>query len=193
MFELPSLPYPEAGLEPVISEKTLELHHGKHHQGYVNKLNNLIEGTEFEKASLEEIIKKAKGGTFNNAAQVWNHTFYWNCMNPVNSKTSPTADLEKAINEEFGSMDDFQKAFKESATGLFGSGWVWLVQKNGGSIAIKGGQNAYNPIVDDLTPLLTCDVWEHAYYLDYQNARGQYVDKFWDVVNWDFVSAQMKT
>jgi superoxide dismutase, Fe-Mn family len=192
MFELPSLPYEKEVLEPVISKRTLDFHYGKHHQKYVNTLNDLIEGTEFEGASLEDIIKKSKGPTFNNAAQVWNHTFYWKCMDSASKESSPSDALAKAIKDQWGSLKDFQEEFSKSATSLFGSGWVWLVQKEDGSLAIFQGQNAENPMSEGHNPVLTCDVWEHAYYLDYQNARAEYVKKFWDVVNWDFVSAQFE-
>lgn len=187
-FELPPLPYAKDALEPHISAETLEYHYGKHHQTYVTKLNNAIPGTEFENLSLEDIIMKSSGGVFNNAAQVWNHTFYWNCMTP-DSAGKPSGDLAKAIDDTFGSVDAFTEKFNELAAGNFGSGWTWLVKNSDGSIEIVNTSNAGNPLTDGKTPLLTCDVWEHAYYIDYRNARPKYLESFWKLVNWDFVAA----
>ncbi|MFP4130746.1 MAG: superoxide dismutase [Thiohalospira sp.] len=187
--QLPDLPYSKDALEPHISAETLEYHHGKHHNTYVTKLNGLIPGTEFENASLEEIIRKAPaGGIFNNAAQVWNHTFYWNCMSP-DGGGEPSGALADAINAKFGSFADFKEKFSEMAVGNFGSGWTWLVKKADGSVEIVNTSNAGNPLRDGDTPLLTIDIWEHAYYIDYRNARPKYVENFWNLVNWDFVAS----
>ena len=185
--ELPPLPYEMTALEPHISARTLEFHYGKHHAGYVKKLNNMIPGTEFESDSLEDIIRNASGGIFNNAAQVFNHTFYWQCMSP-NGGGEPSGALAKALIKSFGSVGEFRERFSEQAGGLFGSGWAWLVRKPDGSLAIAQTSNAGCPIASGDHPLLTCDVWEHAYYLDYQNARPDYVKAFWNLVNWDFVA-----
>ena len=186
--ELPDLPYAKNALEPHISAETLEYHHGKHHATYVNNLNNLIPGTEFEHKSLEDIIKTAPaGGVFNNAAQVWNHTFYWNCMSP-NGGGEPTGALRDAINQAFGSFADFKEKFSTAGATNFGSGWTWLVKKADGSVDIMNTSNAGCPLTEDVTPLLTMDVWEHAYYIDYRNARPKYIEAFWNVVNWDFVA-----
>ncbi|WP_018140890.1 superoxide dismutase [Thioalkalivibrio sp. ALJ7] len=191
-YELPELPYAKNALEPHISAETLEYHHDKHHATYVTKLNGLLPGSEFENASLEDIVKKAPaGGIFNNGAQVWNHTFYFNCMAP-NAGGEPSGKLADAINSAFGSFDAFKEKFNESAVGNFGSGWTWLVQNSDGSVEIVNTSNAANPMRDGKTPLLTCDVWEHAYYIDYRNARPKYLENFWAVVNWDFVAQQMK-
>lgn len=187
--ELPPLPYALNALEPHISQETLEYHHGKHHKAYVDKLNGLIPGTEFENLSLEEIIKQAPaGGVFNNAAQVWNHTFYWNCMSP-NGGGAPSGKLGDAIDKAFGSFDEFKKKFVEMGTNNFGSGWTWLVKKADGGVEIVNTSNANTPLTDASNKsLLTCDVWEHAYYIDYRNARPKYLEAFWNVVNWDFVA-----
>ncbi len=185
--ELPALPYAQDALEPHISAETLEYHYGKHHQTYVTNLNNLIEDSEFADASLEEIIMKASGGLFNNAAQVWNHTFYWNCLTP-NGGGEPSGDLLAAINSTFGSFDEFKQQFATSCATNFGSGWTWLVKNSDGSIEIVHTSNAGSPLTTGQTPLLTCDVWEHAYYIDYRNARPKYVEHFWNLVNWDFVA-----
>jgi Fe-Mn family superoxide dismutase len=184
---LPDLPYPENALEPHISAETLQFHHDKHHATYVQKLNGLIEGTEFESASLEDIIKNASGGIFNNGAQVWNHTFYWNCLSP-NGGGAPTAELAAAIDAAFNSFDEFKARFSESAVTNFGSGWTWLVKNPDGTLEIVNTSNAANPMTDGKQPLLTCDVWEHAYYIDYRNARPKYIEAFWNLVNWDFVA-----
>ncbi len=185
--KLPDLPFDKKALEPHISAETFEFHHGKHHQAYVSKLNGMIGGTEFEDASLEEIIKKADGGIFNNGAQVFNHTFFWNCLSP-DGGGKPTGALAEAIEKKWGSFEKFKEDFANTAAGLFGSGWTWLVKSGDGSLEIVPMGNAGNPIRDGKTPLLTLDVWEHAYYIDYRNARPKFVDAFWNVVNWDFVS-----
>lgn len=186
-FELPPLPYSRDALAPVLSEETLDYHYGKHHKAYVDNLNKLIPGTEFEGKSLEEIIRKAPpGGVFNNAAQVWNHTFYWHCMTP-NGKEDPKGVLAEAINKKFGSFKDFKEAFNKAAVGTFGSGWAWLVKEKDGSLAIQSTSNAGTPMTEGKKALLTCDVWEHAYYIDYRNLRPKYVESFWEIVNWDFV------
>ena len=170
---------------PHISEETLEFHYGKHHQTYVTNLNNLIAGTEFEEMSLEEIIRKAAGGLFNNAAQVWNHTFYWNSLSPKGGG-QPSGALADAIEKGYGSFDSFKEAFTKTAVTTFGSGWAWLVKNSDGSLAIVSTSNAGCPLTEGQTPLLTCDVWEHAYYIDYRNARPKYLEAFWKLVNWDF-------
>jgi len=190
-FTLPDLPYPKNALEPHISEETLEYHYGKHHKTYVDKLNGMIEGTDDENKSLEEIIGNASGGLFNNAAQVWNHTFYWNCLSPEGGG-EPTGALAEAINRDFGSFDNLKEKFNESAVGNFASGWTWLVQHTDGSLALLNTDDAETALTSDATPLLTCDVWEHAYYIDYRNARPKYLEAFWNLVNWDFVGDQMK-
>jgi len=186
-FELPALPYAKDALEPTISSETLDFHHGKHHNTYVTNLNNLVPGTEFENASLEDIIKKAEGGIFNNGAQVWNHTFYWNCLTP-NSSGAPAGALAEAIDAAFGSFDAFKEAFSKSAATNFGSGWTWLCKNAEGGVEIVNTSNAGNPIRDGYTPLLTVDVWEHAYYVDYRNARPKYLEAIWGIINWDFVA-----
>jgi Fe-Mn family superoxide dismutase len=189
-IELPALPYDRAALEPHISAETIDFHYSKHHQTYVTNLNNLIAGTEFENADLESIVRKAQGGLFNNAAQVWNHTFYWNCLKP-NGGGEPTGKLADAINASFGSFEAFKTEFTKTAIGTFGSGWAWLVQRADGSLALVSTSNAATPLTGTDKALLTCDVWEHAYYVDYRNARPKYVEAFWNLVNWDFVTAQM--
>lgn len=186
-FQLPELPYPMDGLVPHISEETLEYHYGKHHRTYVNNLNNLVPNTQFADMSLEEIIKNSDGGVFNNAAQIWNHSFYWECMSP-NGGGEPTGALLAAIETTFGSFAAFKEEFTKTAVTTFGSGWAWLVKNTDGSLAITSTSNAGNPLTDNKTPLLTCDVWEHAYYIDYRNARPKYMEAFWALVNWDFVS-----
>jgi Fe-Mn family superoxide dismutase len=184
---LPQLPYALDALAPYISKETLEYHYGKHHQTYVTNLNNLIKGTEFEAATLEEIVKKSAGGVFNNAAQVWNHTFYWMGMKP-NGGGAPTGALADAINAKWGSFDKFKEEFTKCAVGTFGSGWAWLVKKSDGSLDLVSTSNAATPLTTDSKPLLTCDVWEHAYYIDTRNARPKYLENFWNLVNWDFAS-----
>ncbi len=185
--QLPTLPFTEDALEPVISSETVEYHYGKHHRAYVNNLNNLVSGTAFEDAPLEEIIKQASGGIFNNAAQAWNHAFYWNCLSPKGSG-EPTGTLKKAINQTFESFDNFKTLFNTSATTNFGSGWTWLVKTEDGELEIVNTSNAANPMTEGKIPLLTVDVWEHAYYIDYRNARPKYLEAIWDLVNWDFVA-----
>ena len=185
--ELPPLPYEKNALEPHISLETLDYHYGKHHQTYVTNLNKLIVGTEFEDKALEDIITSASGGIFNNAAQVWNHTFYWNCLSPSGGG-EPSGAVAEAINAAFGSFDDFKEKFSTSAATNFGSGWTWLVKNQDGGLAVVNTSNAGTPMTDGLTALLTCDVWEHAYYIDYRNARPKYVEAFWNLVNWNFVS-----
>lgn len=184
---LPALPYPLDGLHPHISKETLEFHYGKHHQTYVTNLNNLIKGTEFESASLEEIVKKSSGGVFNNAAQIWNHTFYWNSLSPKGGG-APSGALAAAIDKKWGSFDAFKEAFTKSAVGNFGSSWTWLVKKTDGSLDIVNTSNAATPVTTADTPLITCDLWEHAYYIDYRNRRPDYLGAFWSLVNWDFAS-----
>ncbi len=187
-FELPALPYAKDALEPHISAETLEFHHGKHHATYVTKLNGLVEGTDMADKSLEEIIKTSTGGVFNNAAQIWNHTFYWHCLSP-NGGGAPTGAIADAINSAFGSFEAFKAQFTDSAINNFGSSWTWLVKKADGTLAIVNTSNAGTPLTDDgVTPLLTVDLWEHAYYIDYRNARPTYMDAFWNLVNWDFVN-----
>ena len=190
-IELPPLPYAQDALEPHISKETLEFHYGKHHNTYVVKLNGLIDGTPDAGKSLEEIVKSSSGGVFNNSAQVWNHTFYWNCLSP-NGGGAPTGAVADAINAAFGSFDEFKAKFTESAVNNFGSGWTWLVKKGDGSVAIVNTSNAATPLTDaSVTPVLTVDVWEHAYYIDYRNARPNYMEAFWKLVNWDFVNSNM--
>jgi Fe-Mn family superoxide dismutase len=185
-YSLPQLPYALDALEPNISKKTLEFHYGKHHQAYVTKLNNLVPGTKFENADLETIIKEADGGIFNNGAQVWNHTFYFSSFSPQGGN-APTGPLAQAIDEAFGSFEKFKEEFANAATTLFGSGWAWLVKNGDGKLEIIKESNAGNPLRNGMTPILTCDVWEHAYYLDYQNKRPDYIQKFWNCVDWDIV------
>jgi Fe-Mn family superoxide dismutase len=187
---LPALPYAMDALAPIISKETLEFHYGKHHQAYVTNLNNLIPGTEFESASLEEIVKKSSGGIFNNAAQVWNHTFYWNSMAP-NAGGEPSGKLADAIKAKWGSVAAFKEAFNKSAAGNFGSGWTWLVKKADGSLDIVNTSNAATPLTTTDVALLTCDVWEHAYYIDYRNARPKYLESFWNLVNWSFAAKNL--
>ncbi len=186
-FELPALPYEKNALEPHISAETLEFHHGKHHQTYVTKLNGLIEGTDFEGKSLEYIVKSSDGGVFNNAAQVWNHTFYWNSLSP-NAGGEPTGELADAINAKWGSFAEFKAAFNDKAVNNFGSSWTWLVKTADGQLDIVNTSNAATPITDGHTPLLTVDLWEHAYYIDYRNVRPNYLEGFWALANWSFAS-----
>ena len=189
-FELPPLPYDRTALEPHISGETIDFHYGKHHQAYVTNLNKQIEGTEFASMDLESIIRKAQGGIFNNAAQVWNHTFDWHCMKPGGGG-EPTGKLGEAIAKAFGSFAAFKEQFTATAVGTFGSGWAWLVQRPDGSLALVSTPNAATPLTGADTPLLTCDVWEHAYYIDYRNARPKYVESFWNLVDWDAVAGRM--
>lgn len=188
-FELPTLPYAKNALAPHISEETLEFHYGKHHKTYVDNLNNLVPGTEFEGQTLEEIIKTSAGGIFNNAAQVWNHTFYWHCLSP-NGGGEPTGELADAINAKFGSFENFKEEFTKTSVTTFGSGWGWLVKNAAGELELASTIGAGNPMTDGKTPLLTCDVWEHAYYIDYRNARPAYLKAYWELVNWDYVAEQ---
>ena len=190
-IELPALPYDRTALEPHISGETIDYHYGKHHKAYVDNLNKMIEGTEYADMPLEQIIRKSQGGMFNNAAQIWNHTFYWNCLKP-DGGGEPAGKLADAINAAFGSFEKFKEEFTKTSVGTFGSGWGWLVKKADGSLALASTIGAGNPLTSGDTPLLTCDVWEHAYYIDYRNARPKYVEAFWNLVNWDFVSANMK-
>lgn len=185
--QLPPLPYALDALQPHISKETLGFHYGKHHQAYVTNLNNLLKGTEFENASLEDIIRKSSGGIFNNAAQVWNHTFYWSCLAP-RAGGEPKGPLADAVSRKFGSFAAFKEAFSKSAVGNFGSGWTWLVKKGDGSVDIMNTSNAATPRTGPDKPLLTCDVWEHAYYVDYRNRRPDYVAAFWNLVNWEFAA-----
>ncbi|GAB1403994.1 MAG: superoxide dismutase [Lentimicrobiaceae bacterium] len=188
-FELPPLPYASNALEPVISAETISFHYGKHHQAYVNNLNNLIGGTRFENATLEQIVMEADGGIFNNGAQVWNHTFYWESLGAKNS--APGGKLLAKLNEDFGSYEQFKTVFADAAAKLFGSGWAWLVLDEENKLRIVQTSNAGNPLRNGQKPLLTCDVWEHAYYLDYQNRRPDYIKSFWDIVNWDKVAERL--
>jgi Fe-Mn family superoxide dismutase len=187
-FELPQLPYAMDALKPHLSAETLEYHHGKHHAAYVNNLNNLIKGGPNESKSLEDIVKTApSGGLFNNAAQHFNHSFYWKCLAPK-AGGAPKGAIADAIKSGFGSFDEFKKKFTEAATTHFGSGWAWLVRKPDGSLAIEATHDAGTPLTSGNRPILTCDVWEHAYYIDYRNARPRYVEAFWNLVNWEFAS-----
>ena len=190
-IELPPLPFEKNALEPHISAETLDFHYGKHHQTYVTNLNNLVAGTDNEGKSLEELISSTSGGLFNNAAQIWNHTFYWNCLSP-NGGGEPTGAVADAINAKFGDFASFKEAFSKNAITTFGSGWGWLVKNADGSIELASTSNAGCPLTEGQTPLLTCDVWEHAYYVDYRNARPKYVEAFWNLVNWDFVAKNLE-
>ncbi len=187
-FELPALPFAKDALQPHISVETLEFHHGKHHQTYVTNLNNLVPGTEFEGKSLEEIIKSAPAGpVFNNAAQVWNHTFYWNSLSPKGGGAA-TGAIADAINAKWGSFAEFQKEFDAKAVGNFGSSWTWLVKNAAGELEIVNTSNAGTPMTAGQTALLTVDLWEHAYYIDFRNARPKYLEAFWALANWDFAN-----
>lgn len=187
---LPPLPYAMDALAPVISKETLEFHYGKHHQAYVTNLNNLVKGTEFDGKPLEDVIKASSGGVFNNAAQIWNHTFYWHSLAPKSAGggAAPSGALAAAIDKAWGSFDAFKEAFTKSAVGNFGSGWTWLVKKPDGTLAIVNTSNAATPLTTADKPLLTCDVWEHAYYIDYRNARPKYLESFWQIANWGFAA-----
>jgi Fe-Mn family superoxide dismutase len=187
---LPNLPYAKDALAPYISAETIDFHYGKHHQAYVTNLNNLIPGTPFEQASLEEIVRKAEGGIFNNGAQVFNHTFYWHSLRPGGGG-APHGVIGDALKGAFGSFDKFKEEFTKAGATLFGSGWVWLVKKSSGSLDIVQGRNAECPLREGHTPILTCDVWEHAYYIDYRNARPKYLEAFWQLVNWEFASKNL--
>ena len=187
-FELPALPYAADALAPVISAETISFHHGKHHRAYVNKLNELAPAQKLEGKTLEELIKTTQGGIFNQAAQVWNHTFYWHCMSP--DKPKLTGPLAAAIDKAFGSYATFQEKFTAAALAQFGSGWAWLVKKPDGKLEIVTTGNADTPLRTGDKPVLTCDVWEHAYYVDYRNDRKKYVESWWNIVNWDFAAKQ---
>jgi len=189
-FTLPKLPYSKDALAPHISAETLEFHYGKHHQAYVNTLNRLTEGKPETNTSLEELIRTADGSILNNAAQVWNHTFFWHCMSPKGGG-KPSGDVASAIHQACGSFETFKETFTNAATSLFGSGWTWLAKDKDGKITIENLANAGNPLRHGRTPLLTLDVWEHAYYIDYRNARPEYVQAFWNIVNWDFVAQKL--
>jgi Fe-Mn family superoxide dismutase len=189
--ELPPLPYPVDALQPHISKETLEFHHGKHHRAYVTKLNELIVGTEFESASLEDIVRRSSGPIFNNAAQVWNHTFFWNCLSPKGGG-EPSGAVAEQIRTAFGSFEEFKTKFSAAAVGQFGSGWGWLVKGADGKLAVKSTSNADTPLKTGETALLTCDVWEHAYYIDYRNVRADFVAAFWKLVNWEFVAKNLQ-
>jgi superoxide dismutase, Fe-Mn family len=194
-FELPPLPWPKDALAPTMSAETIEYHYGKHHQAYVTNLNNLVPGTKYEKMSLEEIIKASHGQAsekkiFNNAAQVWNHSFFWNCLAPK-AGGEPTGNAKTAIEKSFGSFADFKKKFSEAAVAQFGSGWAWLVKNGDGSLAIETTSNAETPFAAGKTVALTLDVWEHAYYIDYRNARAKFAEEFWKLVNWSFVNKNL--
>ena len=190
-IELPPLPYERNALEPHISAETLEYHYGKHHKTYVDNLNKMIEGTEFADMPLEEIVRKSQGGMFNNAAQVWNHTFYWNCLSP-NGGGEPTGKVAEAINKAFGDFASFKDEFTKLSVGTFGSGWGWLVQRPDGALALVSTSNANTPLTGEDTALLTCDVWEHAYYIDYRNRRPDYVDTFLDhLINWKLLEGAL--
>jgi len=188
-FELPALPFAKDALAPYISAETLDYHYGKHHNAYVTTLNTLINGTEFEKLSLEEIISQSEGPLFNNAAQVWNHTFYWNCLAP-NAGGAATGKIAAAIDQKWGSFDAFKEVFSTACVTNFGSGWTWLVKNSQGDLEIVKTSNAGTPLTAGQKPVMTCDVWEHAYYVDYRNARPSYVAAFWNLVNWEFVNSQ---
>ncbi|HAZ14335.1 MAG: superoxide dismutase [Bdellovibrionales bacterium GWA2_49_15] len=188
--KLPALPWPKDSLAPHISPETIDFHYGKHHIAYLNKLNDQIKGTEFAELSLEEIIKKAKGPTFNSAAQVWNHTFYWNCMSPK-AGGAPNGKVAELINKKWGTFDKFKEVWTNSAVNNFGSGWTWLVKTSSGELDIVNTSNAGCPLTEGQKPVLTIDVWEHAYYIDYRNARANYVAAFWNIINWDFANKNL--
>ncbi len=190
-IELPPLPWARESLAPHISAETIDYHYGKHHQTYVTNLNNQIKGTEFENQDLVSIIKKAQGGMFNNAAQVWNHTFYWNSLSPKGGG-EPSGKLADGIKKAFGGFSQFKEEFTKIAVGTFGSGWAWLVQRPDGNLGLVSTSNAATPITGTDVPLLTCDVWEHAYYVDYRNARPKYIEAFWNLANYDSAASQMK-
>lgn len=188
-YTQPELPYPQNALEPAISAETISYHYGKHEKAYIDNLNRLIKGTEFEDCDLEEVVVRAKGALFNNASQAWNHIFYFFTFSPDGGR-EPTGDLRRAIDRDFGSFENFKEAFVDTGVGLFGSGWVWLSRDNDGKLFITQGTNADNPLVTGLTPLLTFDVWEHAYYLDYRNRRADALKALWDIVDWDIVESR---
>jgi Fe-Mn family superoxide dismutase len=189
-IELPALPYKDEALVPHISKETLQFHYGKHHAGYVTKLNGLIAGTPFSAMSLDDIVRKSDGAIFNNAAQIWNHTFYWNSLSPTGGG-NPKGKIDAAITKNFGSFDKFKEQFTAAATGFFGSGWAWLVETKTGDLKITTTANAGCPMTEGMKPILTCDVWEHAYYIDFRNARPDYVNAFWKLVNWDFANLNL--
>lgn len=189
-FILPELPYAKNALAPHMSQETLEYHHGKHHNAYVNNLNNLIKGTRHENMTLEEIILSSEGAVFNNAAQIWNHTFFWNSLNPEGGGL-PTGLALSLVNEQWGSFEKFKEEFTKSATTNFGAGWTWLVKNKDGKLAIVNTSNAQTPLTSGVTPILTVDVWEHAYYIDYRNERPKFINGFWALVNWDFVNKNL--
>lgn len=191
-YNLPTLPFDTSSLSPFISEETFQYHWGKHHRTYVTKLNQAIEGSEFENLSLEETVKKSKGAVYNNAAQHWNHSFFWNCLSP-NSGGTPTGDILQGLEANFGSFEDFKEQFSQAAATLFGAGWAWLAQNKDGSLEIIPLSNADTPITQDKKPLLTLDVWEHAYYIDYRNERPRFIDAWWEVVNWEFVAQNLRS
>lgn len=188
-FTQPKLPYAQDALEPVISQRTIEYHYGKHEKAYIDNLNKLIKGTEYEDMALEEIIKSAKGPLFNNASQAWNHIFYFFSFSPE-GRREPSGKLRETIDKQFGSFDKFKEEFEKAGVGIFGSGWVWLSKDNDGKLFITQSSNAGNPLTEGLTPLLTFDVWEHAYYLDYQNRRADALHKLWDIIDWDVVESR---
>lgn len=190
--KLSDLPFTKDALIPEISAETLEYHWGKHHRAYVDNLNKLVPGTEFEDSFLEDIIRGASGGVFNNAAQVWNHTFYWHCLSP-DGGGEPNGNIAAAIKKHFGSFSEFRNKFTSTAITLFGSGWAWLVRDTDGRLNIEATSNAGNPLKENKKPLLTCDVWEHAYYIDYRNARAKYLEAFWKLVNWDFIKRNFES
>lgn len=189
-IELPPLPWARDSLAPHISAETIDYHYGKHHKAYVDKLNGMIESTEFAGKSLEDIVKSSSGGMFNNAAQTWNHTFYWNCLSPKGGG-EPSGRLADGVKKAFGDFAAFKEEFTKTAVGTFGSGWAWLVQRSDGSLALVSTSNAATPLTGSDKPLMTCDVWEHAYYIDYRNARPKYLEAFWNLVHWDFVAEQV--
>ena len=188
--QLPDLPYAADALEPHISTETLEFHHGKHHRAYVTKLNELIAGTQYEDLPLEEVVRTASGATFNNAAQIWNHSFYWNCLSPSGGG-APTGKIAEAIAARWGSFDKFKQELTQSAVTNFGSGWTWLVKNEHGELEVLNTANAGNPLTEGKTPILTIDVWEHAYYIDYRNVRPQYIEAYWQLVNWEFANQNL--
>ncbi|MDI3259574.1 MAG: Fe-Mn family superoxide dismutase [Sinobacteraceae bacterium] len=188
-FTLPELPYARDALEPHMSRETLDYHYGKHHKAYVDNANKLVAGTEFENLPIEDVIRKSSGKIFNNVAQIWNHTFFWHSLTP--KQHAPGKKLADALVKQFGGLEDFKKLFTETAIGTFGSGWAWLVKKADGTLAVTSTSNAGNPLTAGETPLLTCDVWEHAYYIDYRNARPTYLEHFWSLVNWDFAEKNL--
>lgn len=191
LHQLPELPFEKDALEPFLSSETLDYHHGKHHKAYIDNLNKLIGGTEFENKTLEDIILTSPGGIFNNSAQHWNHSFYWNCLSP-NGGSEPSSEVISLLKSTFGSFDEFQTEFSQTAITTFGSGWAWLVQNENGSLEIMSTSNAGTPMTLGKTALLTCDVWEHAYYIDYRNARPKYIEAFWNIINWDFIAKNLQ-